>query len=105
MLFHEPYRPRFNPISSLVLGIPTVLVPSPNVAENHQYFNAKSLADENAVLLIEDKDIKKLLAEQIIKIIFDTQKLEELKNNSKKLGKPDAADIIAESAIKYANAL
>jgi UDP-N-acetylglucosamine--N-acetylmuramyl-(pentapeptide) pyrophosphoryl-undecaprenol N-acetylglucosamine transferase len=89
----------------LVLGIPTVLVPSPNVAENHQYFNAKSLADENAVLLIEDKDIKKLLAEQIIKIIFDTQKLEELKNNSKKLGKPDAADIIAESAIKYANAL
>jgi UDP-N-acetylglucosamine--N-acetylmuramyl-(pentapeptide) pyrophosphoryl-undecaprenol N-acetylglucosamine transferase len=89
----------------LVLGIPSVLVPSPNVAENHQYFNAKSLADENAVLLIEDKDVKKLLAEQIIKIIFDTPKLEELKNNSKKLGKPDAADIIAESAIKYANAL
>ena len=89
----------------LVLGIPSVLVPSPNVAENHQYFNAKSLADENAVLLIEDKDVKKLLAEQVIKIIFDTRKLEELQNNSKKLGKPDAADIIAESAIKYVNAL
>jgi UDP-N-acetylglucosamine--N-acetylmuramyl-(pentapeptide) pyrophosphoryl-undecaprenol N-acetylglucosamine transferase len=89
----------------LVLGIPSVLIPSPNVAENHQYYNAKSLADENAVILIEDKDIKNFLTDRIISTIFDNQKLEELKVNSGKLGTPDAASLIADSAINYANAL
>lgn len=89
----------------LVLGIPSILIPSPNVAENHQYYNAKSLADENAVILIEDKNVGEFLAEQIIKTMFDTGKLAELKINSTKLGKPSAADLIAESAIKYAKAI
>jgi UDP-N-acetylglucosamine--N-acetylmuramyl-(pentapeptide) pyrophosphoryl-undecaprenol N-acetylglucosamine transferase len=85
----------------LVLGIPSILIPSPNVAENHQYYNAKSLADENAVILIEDKDVKNILADKIISAIFDAKKLNELKQNTKKFNKPDAADIIAESAIKF----
>jgi UDP-N-acetylglucosamine--N-acetylmuramyl-(pentapeptide) pyrophosphoryl-undecaprenol N-acetylglucosamine transferase len=89
----------------LVLGIPSILIPSPNVAENHQYYNAKSLADENAAILIEDKYVDELLAGQIIKTIFDTGILEELKVNATRLGKPSAADLIAESAIKYANAI
>lgn len=89
----------------LVLGIPTILIPSPNVAENHQYYNAKSLADENAAILIEDKDIKKILADKVIATIFDKDKLEELSINSKRLGKPDAAALIADSAINYVSAI
>lgn len=89
----------------LVLGIPAVLVPSPNVAENHQYYNAKSLEDVNAALLIEDKNVKKILAEKIISTIFDDGKLEILKTNAGRLAKPDAASLIADSAIKFADAL
>ena len=89
----------------LVLGIPSVLVPSPNVAENHQYYNAKSLEDENAALLIEDKDVKNILAEKIISTIFDVNKLENLKTNAGRLAKPDAASLIADSAIKFADAI
>ncbi len=89
----------------LVLGIPSALVPSPNVAENHQYYNAKSLADEDAVILIEDKDVKNILTDTIISTIFDPVKLNILKNNSLKLGKPDAASLIADSAIKFADSL
>jgi UDP-N-acetylglucosamine--N-acetylmuramyl-(pentapeptide) pyrophosphoryl-undecaprenol N-acetylglucosamine transferase len=89
----------------LVLGIPSILIPSPNVAENHQYYNAKSLADENAVILVEDKDVKNILRDKIISTIFDTGKLEDLKLNAKKFSKPDAASLIAESAIKFADTL
>ena len=87
----------------LVLGIPSVLIPSPNVAENHQYYNAKSLADENAAIIIEDKNVRNNLADIIISTIYNDKKLEDLSNNSKKLGKPDAASRIAESAIRFAN--
>jgi UDP-N-acetylglucosamine--N-acetylmuramyl-(pentapeptide) pyrophosphoryl-undecaprenol N-acetylglucosamine transferase len=89
----------------LVLGLPSALVPSPNVAENHQYYNAKSLEDENAALLIEDKNVKSILAEKIISTIFDSAKLEILKTNARRLAKPDAASLIADSAIKFADAL
>ncbi len=89
----------------LVLGIPAALVPSPNVAENHQYYNAKSLEDENAAVLIEDKNVKNILAEKIISTIFDEDKLEILKTNAGRLARPDAASLIADSAIKFADAL
>jgi UDP-N-acetylglucosamine--N-acetylmuramyl-(pentapeptide) pyrophosphoryl-undecaprenol N-acetylglucosamine transferase len=89
----------------LVLGIPSILIPSPNVAENHQYYNAKSLTDMNAAILIEDKDVNHLLAETIISTIFDSEKLKTLSGNSKKLGKPDAAGLIAESAIRFAGTI
>ncbi|HSD62427.1 MAG TPA: undecaprenyldiphospho-muramoylpentapeptide beta-N-acetylglucosaminyltransferase [Ignavibacteriaceae bacterium] len=89
----------------LVLGIPSVLIPSPNVAENHQYYNAKSLAEENAAILIEDKDVQNVLTDKLISIIFDSKKLDELSSNTKKFSKPDAASQIAESAIKFADAL
>jgi UDP-N-acetylglucosamine--N-acetylmuramyl-(pentapeptide) pyrophosphoryl-undecaprenol N-acetylglucosamine transferase len=89
----------------LVLGIPSILIPSPNVAENHQYYNAKSLAEDGAAVLVEDKDVKDILADTIISTIFNSKKLEILKSNSKKLGKPDAASLIADSAIKFADAI
>ena len=86
----------------LNLGIPSILVPSPNVAENHQYINAKSLTDKNAAILIEDKNLKSELSEKIFSIIFDSGKLNELKKNAMSLAKPDAAEMIARNAIKFA---
>lgn len=85
-----------------VLGIASILIPSPHVAENHQYYNAKSLADNDAAVLIQDSDVKKVLINKIIEIAGDEEKLKSLSENAKKLSKPEAANTIAKSAINYA---
>ena len=88
----------------LVLGIPCVLVPSPNVAENHQYYNAKSLADKGAAILIEDAKV----ADELPNIVFNTlssnNQLNKLRNNALSIAKPNAAKEIAKNAVKYAEA-
>lgn len=89
----------------LVLGIASILAPSPNVAENHQYYNAKSLSDKNAAVIIEDKNLKSELEEKVCSLLEDEKYLSELRKNALRLGKPDAAEIIAKNAIKYAKAV
>lgn len=89
----------------LNLGIPSILVPSPNVAENHQYHNAKSLAENGAAVLIEDKKLKNDFIEETLNLLRSEKKLEELKRKALALAKPDAAQIIAKNAIKYAEAV
>lgn len=84
----------------LKLGIPAILVPSPNVAENHQYLNAKNLFDAGTVLLIEDLKLKSELWGVIDSTIFDKNKLNDLKSKALQMAKPDAASVVAESAIK-----
>lgn len=86
----------------LNLGIPSVLVPSPNVAGNHQFHNAKYLSDNNAAVMIEDKNLKSELISCVSEILASDEKLSLLKNNAMKLAKPDAAKIIAQSAIRFA---
>lgn len=85
-----------------VLGLPAILIPSPNVAENHQYHNAKALEDENAAVLIKDDEIESKLQKTVLTLINDSNKLNMLSSNAKKLAKPDAAKEIALSALKYA---
>ena len=85
-----------------VLGIPSILIPSPHVAENHQYYNAKSLADNNAAVLIKDSDVKSLLKDKILEVVADKKLLNSLSENSKKISKPEAANVIAKSAINFA---
>jgi len=84
------------------LGIPVVFVPSSNVAANHQYINAKAISDASAAILIEDKNLKSNLVKTVIEVIGDDKKLEELKKNISAFAKPNAARVIAESAIKLA---
>jgi UDP-N-acetylglucosamine--N-acetylmuramyl-(pentapeptide) pyrophosphoryl-undecaprenol N-acetylglucosamine transferase len=84
------------------LGIPVVFVPSSNVAANHQYINAKAISDASAAILIEDKNLKSNLVKTVIEVIGDDKKLEELKKNISAFDKPNAARVIAESAIKLA---
>jgi len=89
----------------LNLGIPAILVPSPNVAENHQYYNAKSLSDNDAAIIIEDKDLKKDLTKNVLDILNSESKLSDLKKNALAMAKPDAAKVIAQNAIKFAEAV
>jgi UDP-N-acetylglucosamine--N-acetylmuramyl-(pentapeptide) pyrophosphoryl-undecaprenol N-acetylglucosamine transferase len=88
----------------LNLGIPAILVPSPNVAENHQYYNAKSLSDNQSAILIEDKDLKKNLPKFVLETINSESKLSSLKKKALQMAKPDAAKVIAQNAIKFAEA-
>ena len=86
----------------LNLGIPAVLVPSPNVAENHQYYNAKSLSDNEAAILIEDNNLKLELPEKVLDTLSSESFLNKLKTNALNMAKPDAAKVIAKNAIKFA---
>ena len=89
----------------LNLGIPAILVPSPNVAENHQYHNAKSLSDNNSAILIEDRNLKNDLVNAVMDTISSEKKLSDLKSNASKMAKPDAAKVVAQNAIKFAEAV
>jgi len=89
----------------LMLGVPSILVPSPNVAANHQYHNAKSLTETEAAILVEDKDIKEKFINSVMDLINNKESLKKISANAKALAKPDAAKIIAERAIKMAQVL
>ncbi len=82
------------------LGLPVIFVPSENVAANHQYENAKSLEAVGAANLITDDKISEKLALKVTELIFNNDKLNEYKEKIKLFSKPEAAAIIAESAIK-----
>lgn len=89
----------------LNLGIPSILVPSPNVAENHQYHNAKSLSDNGAAILIEDKNLGKDLTNSVLNLLSSESKLSDLKRRAIEMARPDASKLIAENAIKLAEVL
>jgi UDP-N-acetylglucosamine--N-acetylmuramyl-(pentapeptide) pyrophosphoryl-undecaprenol N-acetylglucosamine transferase len=78
------------------LGIPSILIPSPYVANNHQFYNASVLVDQDAALMIEEKDLNaQSLQKAILALFANPARMEIVSNNAKKLGKPDAAyDII-----------
>lgn len=73
-----------------IVGKPTVLVPSPNVAEDHQTKNAKALADVHAALLVKDVDANEVLVDELLKLIYDEQRCARLAQNIKALAKPNA---------------
>jgi UDP-N-acetylglucosamine--N-acetylmuramyl-(pentapeptide) pyrophosphoryl-undecaprenol N-acetylglucosamine transferase len=85
----------------IALGIPAVLVPSPNVAKNHQYYNAKSLSDKNAAVLLEDKNLPDAFTENILKILRNNKYLDEISRNARSLYRVNAAEVIANNAINY----
>ncbi len=77
------------------LGIPCILIPSPYVANNHQYYNAKSIVDSKAGLMIEESNLTSdLLKENINKLINDKSLYLTYKENLTKLSTPNSADII-----------
>jgi len=85
-------------ISELCLvAKPSILVPSPNVAEDHQSKNAKALVDVNAALMIPDSKAKENLTDEVLKLIYDDHRCGEFSRNMKVLAKPNATiDIVNE---------
>ncbi len=70
---------------------PSILIPSPNVAENHQFHNAMTLAEHDGAVLIEEKDLSgKALAEKVLELKNDRQKLRDISINAGKNAKTDA---------------
>ena len=84
------------------LGVPVIFVPSPNVAANHQYQNAKALKDAEAAEIIEDRNLDAELFSIVNKLLNNEEKLTSLKRNITTFSKPEAARIIAERAIRLA---
>ena len=85
-----------------LIGKPVILVPSPNVAEDHQTKNALALAKRDAAIYVKDADAPSSLLEIALKTVADEQKLHSLSENVLKMALPDSADIIAKEIIKLA---
>lgn len=79
------------------IGLPSILIPYPYAADNHQFHNAKALADEGACYLLNQGDFSSINAVKIItETLQDKEKYERMAGLSKGLGKPDAAMAILE---------
>jgi UDP-N-acetylglucosamine--N-acetylmuramyl-(pentapeptide) pyrophosphoryl-undecaprenol N-acetylglucosamine transferase len=85
-----------------LIGKPVILVPSPNVAEDHQTKNAMALVNKQAALFVKDAEAADKLLALAIKTVEDDNKLEELSKNIKKLGLTDSADHIADEVLNIA---
>ena len=77
-----------------LLGKPVVLVPSPNVAEDHQTKNARALADKGAALLIPDSEAVARVMDEVVGLLKDPARLSELSRNIEALAIPDSAERI-----------
>jgi len=77
-----------------------ILVPSPNVSEDHQTKNAMALVNQDAALMIPDIESKERLVDESLLLLHDESKLAKLRENIALLAKPNAADEIAEEILK-----
>ena len=85
-----------------LLGKPAILVPSPNVAEDHQTHNALALVNKDAAVLVRDSDAAEQLIPTALKLIQDDARLQTLHTNVLKMAQKDSARRIAEEVIKLA---
>ena len=85
-----------------LLAKPVLLVPSPNVAEDHQTKNALALVDKEAALYVKDIEAKNCLLDQAIETVKQPEKLQNLSTNIAKLAFTDSANVIAREVIKLA---
>lgn len=83
-----------------MLHKPVILVPSPNVAEDHQTKNALALVHKDAAIYVKDIEAQEKLLPEALKVINDETKLKELSSNIAKLALPDAAEVIAKEVLK-----
>lgn len=84
-------------------GKPCILVPSPNVAEDHQTKNALALAERNAAIMVTDKDALTELGNKVVQLAFDEERQALLKQNISKMAYKDAAANIAAELLEIVN--
>lgn len=85
-----------------MMGKPTILVPSPNVAEDHQAMNAKALVKKGAALMVTDANAPNDLVNTALKLLGDEGMTIELRNNILSMALPNAATDIAKKAMSIA---
>jgi len=85
-----------------LLGKPSILVPSPNVAEDHQTKNAMALSTRGAAILVKDADAREQLIPLVLQTVADNEQLRSLSENVLKMALPDSARIIAQEVIHLA---
>ena len=85
-----------------LIGKPVILVPSPNVAEDHQTKNALALSTRNAAIYVKDSEAPATLLQLAVNTVTDDAKLRSLSENVLKLALPNSAEIIAKEVIKLA---
>ena len=85
-----------------LIGKPVVLVPSPNVAEDHQTKNAMALVDRQAAIYVKDADAPATLLETALATVADNARLDTLSANIRQLALPDSAERIAREVIRLA---
>lgn len=81
---------------------PSIFVPLPSAAEDHQTKNANVLVGRNAAVIIKDNEVREELGEKVIDLINDENELNRMSRQMEPMGFRDAADIIADEAIKLA---
>ncbi len=82
------------------LGKPAILIPSPNVAEDHQTHNAMALANQDAAICLPDKEAEEKLAPLAIDLLLDDERKSSIAENSKKMAQNDSALRIANEIVK-----
>lgn len=87
-----------------LLGVASILVPSPNVAEDHQTKNAMALVEKNAAAYVADVDAIDTLASTALILLEDQAHLTKMRSNVQKMAHPDAAEVIAKEVIGLAKA-
>lgn len=84
-----------------IVGKPTIFIPSPNVAEDHQTKNALSIVQKNGAILIKESDLQNQFEEQLLRVLQNENVAEALANNLKKLALPNATKGIVEEIKKW----
>lgn len=85
-----------------LLGKASILVPSPNVAEDHQTKNARALSDKDAAIFVADKEAREKLVDEAIALVADKAKIASLEQEVLKLALHDSAEVIAREVLKLA---
>ena len=84
-----------------IIGVPSILIPLPTAAENHQYYNAKTIEDTGAGIIIEEKDLtKQSLENEIKEMLSNKEKLKTMKQKALKKENVGAIDKIVEEVKK-----
>jgi UDP-N-acetylglucosamine--N-acetylmuramyl-(pentapeptide) pyrophosphoryl-undecaprenol N-acetylglucosamine transferase len=86
-----------------VAGKATILVPSPNVAEDHQTKNAKALTEKSAAILVKDEEARGSLVRETLRLLFDEKLTEKLCANILSMAKPEATNDIVKEIEKLIN--
>lgn len=85
----------------LVTGKPSILVPSPYVAGDHQSYNAKAMVENGAAIMLRDHELSSMFVNTVKTIIFDEEQLDRMSTLAISLAKPNAAEEIAKELFIY----